>query len=171
MLRCGSNRPPVGDSPTIRNNQTHAKRHLAPGCRRWRPNEVRHEQDTAHHRYAQLFAPAARRPGAELGRCDRLRAAGRRVGAVHPGLWEALGALVYGQLRLNVQAVAELVALKPRERLISRLAQLSAQGDGQIAIAQADLAEMIGVTRKAVNGWLSVKVGWTVAQKADHLVE
>jgi CRP/FNR family cyclic AMP-dependent transcriptional regulator len=78
----------------------------------------------------------------------------RRVGAVHPGLWEALGALVYGQLRLNVQAVAELVALKPRERLISRLAQLTAQGGGQIAIAQADLAEMIGVTRKAVNGWL-----------------
>ncbi len=73
---------------------------------------------------------------------------------MHPGLWEALGALVYGQLRLNVQAVAELVALKPRDRLISRLAQLSAQGGGQIAIAQADLAEMIGVTRKAVNGWL-----------------
>jgi CRP-like cAMP-binding protein len=51
--------------------------------------------------------------------------------------------------------VAEFVALKPRERLISRLLQLSAQTGGEIAVSQADLAEMIGVTRKAVNGWLS----------------
>ena len=78
----------------------------------------------------------------------------RRVAAVHPGLWEALGALVYGQLRLNAQTVAEFVALKPRERLISRLLQMTAQTGGDIPVSQADLAEMIGVTRKAVNGWL-----------------
>jgi len=78
----------------------------------------------------------------------------RRVAAAHPGLWEAVTALVYGQLRVNAQAVAELIALKPRERLISRLLQLAAASGGEIAISQADLAEMIGVTRKAVNGWL-----------------
>lgn len=78
----------------------------------------------------------------------------RRVAVSHPGLWEALSALVYGQLRANAQAVAELIALKPRERLISRLVQLAAQSAGAIAVSQADLAEMIGVTRKAVNGWL-----------------
>lgn len=78
----------------------------------------------------------------------------RRVAAVHRGLWEALSALVYGQLRANAQAVAELIALKPRERLIARLLQLAAATGGEIAIAQADLAEMIGVSRKAVNGWL-----------------
>ncbi|MDP1735963.1 MAG: Crp/Fnr family transcriptional regulator [Caulobacter sp.] len=78
----------------------------------------------------------------------------RRVAAAHPGLWEALSALVYGQLRLNAQAVAELIALKPRERLVSRLLQMAAQAGGEIAVSQADLAEMIGVTRKAVNGWL-----------------
>jgi CRP-like cAMP-binding protein len=78
----------------------------------------------------------------------------RRVAAVHSDLWEALGALVYGQLRVNAQAVAELIALKPRERLISRLVQMTAQTGGEIAVSQADLAEMIGVTRKAVNGWL-----------------
>ncbi|MBI5940191.1 MAG: Crp/Fnr family transcriptional regulator [Caulobacterales bacterium] len=78
----------------------------------------------------------------------------RRVAAVHPGLWEALSALVYGQLRLNAQTVAEFVALRPRERLISRLLQMSAQAGGEISVSQADLAEMIGVTRKAVNGWL-----------------
>ncbi|MCF8505586.1 MAG: Crp/Fnr family transcriptional regulator [Caulobacter sp.] len=78
----------------------------------------------------------------------------RRVAAVHPGLWEALSALVYGQLRANAQAVAELIALKPRERLISRLLQLAAAAAGPIPASQADLAEMIGVSRKAVNGWL-----------------
>lgn len=78
----------------------------------------------------------------------------RRVAAVHTGLWEALSALVYGQLRLNAQTVAEFVALRPRERLISRLLQMSAQAGGEIPVSQADLAEMIGVTRKAVNGWL-----------------
>ena len=78
----------------------------------------------------------------------------RRVAAQHPGLWEALSALVYGQLRANTQAVAELIALKPRERLISRLVQLGGLWGGEIAISQSDLAEMIGVTRKAVNGWL-----------------
>lgn len=78
----------------------------------------------------------------------------RRVAAAYPDLWEALSALVYGQLRVNAQAVAEFVALKPRERLISRLIQLGAMTGGEIPISQSDLAEMIGVTRKAVNGWL-----------------
>lgn len=78
----------------------------------------------------------------------------RRVAAQHPGLWESLSALVYGQLRANAQAVAELIALKPRERLVSRLLQLAGLAGGEIAVSQADLAEMIGVTRKAVNGWL-----------------
>ena len=78
----------------------------------------------------------------------------RRVAVQYPDLWEALSALVYGQLRINTQAVAELIALKPRERLISRLVQLGGATGGEIAISQSDLAEMIGVTRKAVNGWL-----------------
>ena len=78
----------------------------------------------------------------------------RRVAVAHPGLWESVTALVYGQLRANAQAVAELIALRPRERLVSRLIQLAAAAGGEIAISQADLAEMIGVTRKAVNGWL-----------------
>jgi CRP/FNR family cyclic AMP-dependent transcriptional regulator len=78
----------------------------------------------------------------------------RRVAAVHPGLWEALTALVYGQLRANAQAVAELIALKPRERLVSRLVQLASATGGPIPASQSDLAEMIGVSRKAVNGWL-----------------
>lgn len=98
----------------------------------------------------------------------------RRVAAQHAGLWEALSALVYGQLRINAQAVAEFVALKPRERLVSRLLQLAAQAGGPIAASQADLAEMIGVTRKAVNGWLGelegrglVRVGYGRVEVLD----
>lgn len=99
----------------------------------------------------------------------------RQVGTDHPGLWEALSALVYGQLRVNAQAVAEFVALKPRERLLSRLLQMSAQTGGDIAVSQADLAEMIGVTRKAVNGWLGeleaqgrVRVGYGRVEVLDR---
>lgn len=98
----------------------------------------------------------------------------RRVAAEHDGLWEALSALVYGQLRANAQAVAEFVALKPRERLISRILQMAAQAGGEIAVSQADLAEMIGVTRKAVNGWLGeleakglVRVGYGRVEVLD----
>ena len=35
----------------------------------------------------------------------------------------------------------------------------SAQTGGEIVVSQADLAEMIGVTRKAVNGWLGALEG------------
>lgn len=76
----------------------------------------------------------------------------RETAAIHPMLWRSLSALAYGQLRVAVQVVAELVALPPRERLISRLLGLS--GSGYVPLSQAPLAEMIGVTRKAVNGWL-----------------
>lgn len=77
----------------------------------------------------------------------------RQVAAAQPGLWEALSALVYGQLRNATQGLAELLALKPRERMIARLLQF-VRPDGAVEISQADLAELVGVTRKAVNGWL-----------------
>ena len=77
----------------------------------------------------------------------------RQVAAAQPGLWEALSALVYGQLRNATQGLAEVLALKPRERMIARLLQF-VRPDGAVEISQADLAELVGVTRKAVNGWL-----------------
>lgn len=78
----------------------------------------------------------------------------RQVAATRPGLWEAVSALVYAQLRSVSLGLAEMVASPPRERLISRLLALSALSGGTIVASQSDLAEMIGVTRKAVNGWL-----------------
>ncbi|MDP1631926.1 MAG: Crp/Fnr family transcriptional regulator [Caulobacter sp.] len=98
----------------------------------------------------RLVTAVAARPSMMFTLSDR---ALRQAAADHPGLWEALSALVYGQLRVATQGLAELTALRPRERLISRLLQLAGP-DGAVAISQSDLAELIGVTRKAVNGWL-----------------
>lgn len=79
----------------------------------------------------------------------------RSVAATQPGLWEQVSALVYAQLRSVSLGLAEMVALKPRERLVSRLLALALPTGGEVGASQADLAEMIGVTRKAVNGWLA----------------
>ncbi|HEX6859201.1 MAG TPA: Crp/Fnr family transcriptional regulator [Caulobacteraceae bacterium] len=76
----------------------------------------------------------------------------REVAASHPMLWRPLSQLVYGQLRAALQGWAEMVGLGPRERMISRLLLMS--GGGSAPLTQAALAEMVGVTRKAVNGWL-----------------
>lgn len=99
----------------------------------------------------------------------------RQVAASWPGLWEAVSALVYAQLRAVSLGLAEMVALPPRERLVSRLLALSGQAGGPILASQADLGEMIGVTRKAVNGWLGeletrglVKVGYGRVEVLDR---
>lgn len=98
----------------------------------------------------------------------------RQVAAVHPGLWEAVSTLVYAQLRTVSLGLAEMVALKPRERLVSRLLQMSLLGAGAVAASQAELAELVGVTRKAVNGWLGeleakglVRVGYSRVEVLD----
>ena len=77
----------------------------------------------------------------------------REAAAKHPMLWRSLSTLVYGQLRAALQGWAEAVGMAPRERMISRLLLMSADGRA-VPLSQATLAEMVGVTRKAVNGWL-----------------
>ena len=71
----------------------------------------------------------------------------------HPSLWRALLTLAYGQQRASIEALAALVALKPRQRLIAQLLTLSRR-DREAPVSQGALAELIGVSRKAVNGWL-----------------
>jgi CRP-like cAMP-binding protein len=78
----------------------------------------------------------------------------REIAATHASLWPALSALTYGQLRESLRSVSDFVALKPRARLISRLVQFSAFAP-RVPATQAALAEMIGASRNAVNGWLS----------------
>ncbi|MDH4384252.1 MAG: Crp/Fnr family transcriptional regulator [Caulobacter sp.] len=78
----------------------------------------------------------------------------RAVAVDHPGLWRDLSQLIYRQLQTMVQSVAELTALPPRVLLASRLLVLSRQG-AAVPIGQGELAEMLGISRKTVNGWLS----------------
>lgn len=72
----------------------------------------------------------------------------------YTALWPALSALVFSQLRETVRLTAEFLTLSPRKRLISRLLLLSAPG-ARVLVSQAALAEMIGASRNAVNGWLA----------------
>lgn len=77
----------------------------------------------------------------------------RETAALHPMLWRDLSRLVYGQLRASLQGWADAVGLAPRERMIARLLAIAPKG-GAIPLSQATLAEMVGASRKAVNGWL-----------------
>ncbi|MDB5470124.1 MAG: Crp/Fnr family transcriptional regulator [Caulobacter sp.] len=93
-------------------------------------------------------------------------AALRRVAQDWPGLWQVVSQLIYRQLQYSVQVAAERVALPPRAQLASRLLML-ALGSDVVAANQSDLAELLGFSRKAVNGWLgelaaagAVKLGY-----------
>ena len=77
-----------------------------------------------------------------------------QVAEAHPALWPSLAALAYGQQRVLIEAVVELVGLKPRQRMIARLLNLSFNAV-RVPVSQAILAETIGVSRKAVHGWLA----------------
>lgn len=77
----------------------------------------------------------------------------RDAAAAHPSLWPALSALIYEQLRASMRGMVEFISMSPRDRLISRLFAYSAAGP-RVPIGQSALAEMIGVSRNAVNGWL-----------------
>jgi CRP-like cAMP-binding protein len=78
----------------------------------------------------------------------------RQTASDFPALHASFDGLVYGQLRTMAQVIADLVALRPRMRLISRLLAF-ADADALVQASQGALAEMIGVSRKAVNGWLA----------------
>jgi CRP/FNR family cyclic AMP-dependent transcriptional regulator len=102
-----------------------------------------------------------------------------RIAAEQPDLWQMVAALVYLQLRGALQIAAEAVALPPRQRLASRLAMLArgAELRGEepvLRLSQQALAEMIGLTRKTVNGYLAgfeaaglVRLGYGVIMITD----
>jgi CRP-like cAMP-binding protein len=76
-----------------------------------------------------------------------------RIAAAHPDVWKDVSELVYEQLDAIVHLAAQLLVLKPRARVAARLLQLG--GEGQVQARQTDLAEMCGITRKAVNDHLA----------------
>lgn len=86
-----------------------------------------------------------------------------RIARDHPAIWRAVARLVYAQLSITVRATAELIALSPKARLASRLLTMAAMnavgmaadGPPSLRISQQALAEMVGLSRKTVNGYLS----------------
>ncbi|KTE04387.1 hypothetical protein ATE68_01710 [Sphingopyxis sp. H038] len=84
---------------------------------------------------------------------DALEAIARQ----EPLIWKAVASLHYAQLRGLVQMIAEFASLRPRQRLAARLVRF-AQGHEPLrllALAQQDLADMTGLSRKTVNASLS----------------
>jgi CRP/FNR family cyclic AMP-dependent transcriptional regulator len=80
-----------------------------------------------------------------------------RISEQQPLIWKAVASLHYMQLRGMVRMIAEFASLPPRQRLAARLLRFA---DGQEALltlqlAQQDLADMTGLSRKTVNACLS----------------
>jgi CRP-like cAMP-binding protein len=76
-----------------------------------------------------------------------------KVAQAEPGLWRAINELVYAQLEETTRLAARLLVLGPAGRVAIRLLQYA---DGnRVAVSQADLAEMTGLSRKTVNGHLA----------------
>lgn len=90
------------------------------------------------------------------------------IAATWPTLWRALATSAYGYTRRTVRALAELIALPPRQRLAARLLIIAGETPAATApvvrLSQQALGEMIGVTRKTVNAHLA-------ALEKAHLVE
>ncbi len=82
----------------------------------------------------------------------------RAVAIDHPALWQDLSQLIYRQLEVMVRTLAERTALSPRALLANRLLMLSRAGP-DIDVGQAELAEMIGVSRKTLNVRLAELAG------------
>lgn len=76
-----------------------------------------------------------------------------------PEIWRAIAAFTYEDLRNALRMTAEIMSLRPRERIAARL--LAIAGDDHsdenpvLRISQELLGELMGVTRKTVNIHLS----------------
>jgi len=101
-----------------------------------------------------------------------------RVAAHSPEIWRAIAAFTYEDLRNALRMTAEVISLKPRERIAARL--LAIAGDGPfdenpvLRINQELLGELMGVTRKTVNFHLSaferdnlVRIGYGQIELCD----
>ncbi len=84
-------------------------------------------------------------------------AALERVGRAHPELWEALTQLLYEQYGQLLTQFAWHLAQPARARIAGRLLQIAdvERTPAAATLSQAQLAELVGVTRKTVNGVLS----------------
>lgn len=99
---------------------------------------------------SRIVSARAARPTRALLLSDR---AMERIAAEHPHMWRALSEAVHGQLDAALVALAQQLTLAPLARVAARLLQF-AQG-AAVPLAQADLGELTGLSRKAVNAHLA----------------
>jgi len=80
-----------------------------------------------------------------------------RISEQHPLIWKAVANLHYVQLRGMVRMLAEFASLPPRQRLAARLLRFAVGREMHrtLQLAQQDLADMTGLSRKTVNACLS----------------
>lgn len=81
-----------------------------------------------------------------------------RLAAARAEIWRVVAGLAYAQMRVAVRTLAETLALPPRQRLAARLVALAGIKGGPppilLSIGQQALGELVGLTRKTVNGLL-----------------
>lgn len=82
-----------------------------------------------------------------------------RVASQSPEIWRAIAGFAYDNMRSALRLAAEVISLRPRERLAARLLAITPEEETDnlpvINVSQELLGEMIGVTRKTVNQHLS----------------
>jgi len=80
-----------------------------------------------------------------------------RMAKTTPDVWRALAAVQYHNNRHLLQLLVEVISLAPRQRLAHRLLVLQQNrlGRADLTISQQKLAEMVGLSRKTANGYLT----------------
>jgi CRP/FNR family transcriptional regulator, cyclic AMP receptor protein len=82
-----------------------------------------------------------------------------QIATTRPQIWEAVAALLYQRSRDLLQLLAETIALPPRQRVAARMVRLAREedegGKPMLCLSQEALAEMVGLTRKTVNGYFA----------------
>lgn len=101
-----------------------------------------------------------------------------RIGSQAPHIWQAMAGFAYAHMRSAVRMAAELISLRPRERIAARLLafhdHIQTTDRHVIKVSQELLGEMMGLTRKTINHHLSnfedaglIKVGYGKIELAD----
>lgn len=82
-----------------------------------------------------------------------------RISIQSPEIWRAIADLTYNNMRRALRLAAEIVSLRPNERIAARLLAIAKpnalDATLTVKISQELLGEMVGVTRKTVNQHLS----------------
>jgi CRP/FNR family cyclic AMP-dependent transcriptional regulator len=82
-----------------------------------------------------------------------------QIALTRPQIWEAVSALLYRGVRDLIQVTAETIALPPRQRVAARMVRLAHEkdegGKPLLRLSQQAFAEMVGLTRKTVNGYFA----------------